>query len=177
MDGRGEDRAQTDRGGENLHQVQVYEIKKPSLVDQLWRLQDTEPARRMRKDGVLVPRRRGLGSSRLHLSSAAEERGERTDLLSQVTGIVTVELKVPAKQRTMPQLTMLFSVSTLNKTGHIDWAKSFAPRTAAALRKQMETHLRSMVESAEYPTLTESHDEELLAVATDSVLPPPPAEE
>ena len=87
----------------------------------------------------------------------------------------------------MPFLTMLFSVSTLNKTGHIDWAKQFEARTAAALRKQMQTHLRSMIESEEYPTLTES-GEELFAVASDSVrpepeparralLPPPPADE
>jgi hypothetical protein len=99
----------------NALQPYKYVIKKPSLVDKLWRLQEKEPARRMRKEGVMVQCRRGLGSARLHLSDAAEERGERTDLLSQVTGSVTVTLKVPAKERTMPSLTMLFSVSTLNK--------------------------------------------------------------
>ena len=45
----------------------------------------------------MVQCRRGLGSARLHLSDAAEERGERTDLLSQVTGSVTVTQKSASK--------------------------------------------------------------------------------
>ena len=149
-----------------------YTISSPSKVDKFWRLQELEPSRRARQGGKLVPRRRGLGSSRLHLSAAAEARGERTDLLAQVTGNVTVHLKVPKNERAMPTLRITFKVSTLNKHGHVKWATSFEPRTAAALRKQMQQHLRAMVESDEYPTLS-TNDSTLLAAATDSVRPEP----
>ena len=149
-----------------------YMIMAPSKVDKFWRLEETEPVRRVRQEGKLVRRRRGLGSSRLHLSTAAETRGERTDLLAQVTGNVSVHLKVPKKERAMPMLHIGVKVSTLNKNGHIEWATSFAPRTAAALRKQMQQHLRTMVESDEYPTLS-SNDEMLLGAPTESVRPAP----
>jgi hypothetical protein len=141
-----------------------YTIKKPSLVDKFWRLEEREPARW--KKGVR--KRRGLGSSRLHLSAAAEERGERTDLLAGVTGNVTVHLKMPMKERAMPQLRIHVKVSTLSKTGHVEWANLFAPKTAAALRKQMQQHLRTMVESKEYPTLS-TNDVTLLGESTESI--------
>ena len=148
-----------------------YTIKAPAKVDKFWRLEQTEPTRRVREGGKLVRRRRGLGSSRLHLSAAAEERGERTDLLAQVTGNVTVHLKVPKKERAMPSLHLALKVSTLSKHGHIEWATMFAPKTAAALRKQMQAHLQAMVESAEYPTLSRNDDPAMLGVATESVRP------
>lgn len=154
-----------------------YTISKPEKVDKFWCLQEREPVRRKRKDGALVPYRRGLGSSRLHLSTAAEERGERTDLLAQVTGNVTVALKVPTKERAMPYLKMTLKVSTLNKFGHIEWATAFGARTAAALRKQMEHHLKTMVEDPLYPTLTQGAAGLLMGPGTDSVRPlalPPP---
>ena len=147
-----------------------YTIAKPSAVDKFWRLHETEKPRRMRKGGKLVVCRRGLGSSRLHLSAAAEERGERTDLLAQVTGNVTVTCKVPKEERAMPYLRIAFKVSTLDKTGHIEWATIFTDRTAAALRKQMETHLRSMIENPDYPTLS-MPTEEVLTQQTTSVRP------
>jgi hypothetical protein len=162
-----------------------YMISKPEKVDKFWRLQEREPVRRKRKDGALVPYRRGLGSSRLHLSSAAEERGERTDLLAQVTGNVTVALKVPTKERAMPYLKMGLKVSTLNKFGHTEWGTAFGARTAAALRKQMEHHLRTMVEDPLYPTLTQGAAGMLMGPGTNSVRPlalpplalPPPRQE
>jgi hypothetical protein len=75
-----------------------YEIKSPSLNDKFFRLEDKESTHKVRKEGRLVPSRWGLGCSRLHLSTAAEERGERTDLLAAVTGVVTVYFKVPKKE-------------------------------------------------------------------------------
>ena len=151
-----------------------YTIAKPVLmVDKFWCLETKERMRRVRKEGQLTTRRRGLGSSRLHLSNAAEDRGQRTDLLAQVTGNVTVKLKVPKKEKSMPSLQINVKVSTLSQTGHIEWATTFAPRTAAALRKQMQTHLRAMIDNPEYPTLSGSQG--LLTLATDSVRPDPPA--
>lgn len=149
-----------------------YTINKPMIVDKLWNLEERDPARRRRQSGKLVSSRRGLGSARLHLSAAAEERGERTDLLAQVTGNVTVKFKVPKKERAMPTLRMQFKVSTLSHRGHIEWATNFAPRTAAALRKQMQEHLRAMVESEEYPTLS-TNDGTLLAASSEAVRPQP----
>ena len=81
------------------------------------------------------------------------ERGERTDLLAQVTGNVTVTLKVPKKERAMPFLRIKLKVSTLKK-GHVEWATAFGAKTAAALRKQMEAHFAQMIEDPEYPTLS-----------------------
>ena len=68
----------------------------------------------------------------------------------------------------MPQLRIHVKVSTLSKTGHVEWANLFAPKTAAALRKQMQQHLRTMVESKEYPTLS-TNDVTLLGESTESI--------
>ena len=152
-----------------------YLISKPSLVDKFWCLENKESLLKMRKDGKLVQRRRGLGSARLHLSKAAEERGERTDLLAQITGNVSVYFKVPKNERAMPTGVIKCKVSTLTKSGHIEWATTFMPRTAAALRKQMQTHLRSMIESPDYPTLTTSNEQGLLSTESESVRQEPPA--
>lgn len=73
----------------------------------------------------------------------------------------------------MPTLRITLKVSTLSKVGHVEWATDFAPRTAAALRKQMEKNLRTMVASEEYPTLTTA-SEELLTAETNSTRPEPP---
>ena len=73
----------------------------------------------------------------------------------------------------MPNLRMAMKVSTLDKYGHIEWATSFAPKTAAALRKQMQAHFKAMVESSEYPTLS-SDLTGLLGAATQSVRPETP---
>ena len=125
----------------------TYVISKPAMVDKFWRLQAAE------SKGRKGPFRRGLGSARLHLSKAAEQRGERTALLAQVTGNVTVSLKVPKKERAMPFFVLKYRVSTLNRHGHVEWATTFSDRTAAALRKQMLTHLQAMIDYPEYPTL------------------------
>lgn len=131
-----------------------YIIDKPSLVDRIWRLEQRETAGRCR-DGTLKPTRRGLGASRLHLSEAAADRGEMSDLLAGITGNLTIHLTEPLKERAMPTLKMLLKVSTMDKNGHIIWGQTFAPRTAAALRKQLRDHLSKMMESVEYPTLTQ----------------------
>ena len=151
-----------------------YMIQKPEMVSKYWSLEQKEPTIRVRKEGKLVQRRRGLGSARLHLSQAAEERGERTDLLAQITGNVSIYFKVPNNERAMPTGEIKFKVSTLVKSGHIEWATTFAPRTAAALRKQMQTHLRSMIESPEYPTLSTSNEQGLLTSQSETVRPEPP---
>ena len=54
-----------------------YTIAKPEKVDKCWRLQDREPLWRTHKARKLVLSRRGLGSTRLHLSTAAEDRGKK----------------------------------------------------------------------------------------------------
>lgn len=74
-----------------------YTISKPKNVDKFWGLDRREEARRQRTGSRLV--HRGLGSARLHLSEAAESRGERTETMAQVTGNVTVGLKVPGGRR------------------------------------------------------------------------------
>jgi hypothetical protein len=58
-----------------------YTIAKPEKVDKCWRLQDREPLWRTRKAGKLVLSRRGLGSARLHLSTAAEDRGKKNQII------------------------------------------------------------------------------------------------
>ena len=73
-------------------------------------------------------------------------------LISSVTGNTTITLKAPKKERAMPLMQIKAKVSTMNKNGHIEWATTFAPRTAAALRKQMRSHVETMVNSPEYPT-------------------------
>jgi hypothetical protein len=154
-----------------------YTIARPDKVDKFWRLQDWEPVKRKRKEGKLVPYRRGLGCARLHLSTAAEQRGQRTDLLAQVTGNVIVHFKVPKKERAMPSLKITLKVSTLNKHGYVEWATAFDQRTAATLRKQMADHLKAMVADPLYPTLTQSTQGLLEGPGTQSVRPlllPPP---
>ena len=153
-------------------QEYIYTIKKPELCDKFMRLQDRETPRRMRKEGGLVLCRRGLGCARLHLSAKAEARGERTDLLASVTGNIIVKCKVPKEERAMPHLQLKLKVSTLNKNGHIEWATLFADRTAAALRKQMEAHLRSMIQNSDYPTLSTT-TAGVLTLQTTSVRPQP----
>lgn len=132
-----------------------YIIKKPSLVDKLWRLEVNEKKREptRRKGGETVPPRRGHGSTKLHLSQAAAKRGELTNLISGVTGNVIVQLKVPSQQRLMPSFTVRYAVSSMDKRGHINWPTIYEVRTAAALRKQLRFHLQFMIESDEYPTL------------------------
>ncbi|KAL1520429.1 hypothetical protein AB1Y20_022013 [Prymnesium parvum] len=106
-----------------------YLIRKPALLDKIWRLEAHDK------------------------KLAAARRGEQTNLISQVTGNVCIEMKVPRKQRAMPTLTVKFSVSSMDKTGHINWPTAYAPRTAAALRKQMRSHIDAMMKDPEYPTL------------------------
>ena len=135
-----------------------YSVDKPEAVDLLWRLQDREPAEpkgRKPKDGEVIPHRRGHGSARLHLSHAAQGRGEKTDLLAQVAGAVTVTMKVPHHERVMPTLTLLLKVATMDGNGHIIWPRAFGPSTAAALRNQMRSHLKKMIDDPQYPTLTQ----------------------
>lgn len=130
-----------------------YSVKSPSLVDKLWQLEkyDRKPTSKLKKKSQ--PFRRGHGCARLHLTRAAAERGELTNLIAQVTGNVMLCLRVPKRLRAMPKLTITFAVSSMDKTGHINWPTTYAPRTAAALRKQMRYHLSEMMKSAEYPTL------------------------
>ena len=139
----------------------AYVFDKPSLIDKLWRLEEKETANAQRgvasKSGAearLMKFRRGHGCARLHLSAAAAERGELTDLLSQVTGSVKARLKVPREEKQMPTCRLLVRVSTMTKTGHIIWGDNFGDKTRAALRKQMRYHLAEMVKSPEYPTLS-----------------------
>mmetsp|Transcript_36989 Transcript_36989/g.92032 ORF Transcript_36989/g.92032 Transcript_36989/m.92032 type:complete len:195 (+) Transcript_36989:506-1090(+) len=87
-----------------------YLLKKPSLVDKMWKLQEGDLKKSPREKAILL--RRGHGAAKLHLSRAAAQRGERTDLISQVTGNVWVELKVPRNLSRMPLLTLKFAVST-----------------------------------------------------------------
>ena len=137
------------------YKLYKYVIKKPSLVDKLWRLEENEAPRKAArtKGGQLVPYRRGHGSSKLHLSQAAAKRGELTNLIAGVTGNVVIQLKVSNMLRAMPLLTLQYAISSMDKRGHILWPTTYEVRTAAALRKQLRFHLKTMMESDEYPTL------------------------
>ena len=151
-----------------------YTCKNPEVLDSLWRLQDWEKAPVGKKTGKKTGKerstRRGHGCARLHLSAAAEERGERTDLLAQVSGNTTITFKVPHEERVMPTLTMTTKVSTMDKNGHIIWPTTFGNATKAALRKQMRYHLKEMIDNPEYPTLTGMLPS--LTTASESVRPP-----
>ena len=91
--------------------------------------------------------------SKLHLSQAAAKRGELTNLIAGVTGNVVIQLKVSNMLRAMPLLTLQYAISSMDKRGHILWPTTYEVRTAAALRKQLRFHLKTMMESDEYPTL------------------------
>ena len=127
-----------------------YTVAKPSVVDAIWRLHEVEEKRT--KHGKVF--RRGHGSARLHLSAAAAARGELSDLLSQVTGNVIIKFKVPKNSRTMPTLVIKFSVSTMDRTGNVEWVNNYQAKTREALRNRMKHHLAEMKANAEYPTLT-----------------------
>jgi hypothetical protein len=130
-----------------------YVINKPSLLDKIWCLEAHEITT-TKKDGTVAGTRRGHGCARLHLSAAAELRGELTDLVAQVTGTTVIELKVPKEERAMPTFKLITKVSTLDKNGHILWGASFDDKTAASMLNQMRFHLKHMVDSPEYPTLS-----------------------
>lgn len=133
-----------------------YTVSKPSLLDKIWRLDtlEKEPARKKDKNGNTVPFRRGHGCARIHLSAVAAQRGERTDLLAQVTGNTIIDCKVPKFARAIPTLRIKVSVSTMDKSGHVVWANNYTAGTSAALRKQMRCHLAKMIEDPAYPTLS-----------------------
>jgi hypothetical protein len=67
-----------------------YHIRKPGHVDRLWRLEERE----LEKANAKRIRRRGHGAAKLHLSLASQERGERSNLLAQVTGNISAKLTV-----------------------------------------------------------------------------------
>ncbi|KAL1515340.1 hypothetical protein AB1Y20_001971 [Prymnesium parvum] len=145
-----------------------YTFARPSVLDQIWRLEEETATRKKDKDGCLIPFRRGHGCARLHLShAAADGRGERTDLIAQVTGNTTITFKVPKLKRAMPSLCIKVSVSSMDRAGHVVWANTYSTSTAAALRKQMRHHLTHMIESSEYPTLT--HMSSALTHTSDEV--------
>ena len=143
-----------------------YTMTKPSLNDKIFRLQEKEVKPPNSKSNRF---RRGHGAARLHLSQAAADRGQRTHLLSQVTGNTTLDMKVPKNKLLKPELTMSLSVSTMGHNGNIEWASTYSARTAASLREQMRSHLKAMMEHPQYPTL---HDmTPALDQGTDSVRP------
>ena len=148
-----------------------YKISKPEVVDKIWRLHDREPTEPKGKKtgdgGEPVPWRRGHGGARLHLSHAAAERGETTDLLAQVVGTVQAELRVPHEENSMPNLRITYKVATMDENGHMIWPTAFDATAMAGLRKQMRFHLKHMIESAEYPTLTQMSSS--LTQASDTV--------
>lgn len=133
----------------NTYFLFKYKIGKPSVVDKFWSLERSDK-KKGKKSG---PFRRGHGCARLHLSRAAAGRGERTDLIAQVTGNVIIELKVPKEERAIPKLSVTFAVSSMDKNGHVNWPTKYSPQTAAALRKQMRHHVAAMMAHPEYPTL------------------------
>ena len=132
-----------------------YTLGKPRLIDKVWSLEKRDKQRRAkpRPDGTPPPFRRGKGAAKLHLSQAAASRGERTDLISMVTGNVILDFKQPKSERAMPTLQATFAASTMDKNGHINWATKYGDGTAAALRKRLVHHLTEMIAEPEYPTL------------------------
>jgi hypothetical protein len=149
-----------------------YKCTKPALMDQIWRMESHEKvAVKTGKDGTQTGMRRGHGAARLHLSAAAAARGERSDLLSQVTGHTRLRLKVPKAERAMPTFKLDLKVSTMDKNGHIIWAALFDANTQAGLRKQMRAHLEHMISNPEYPTLSTMAP--ALTMASQEVRPQP----
>ena len=130
----------------------IYHLTKPKTVDKVIDL-------RLLRDSVLERRpkapkyHRGHGASQLFLSKAAAERGQRTRVLSAVTGTVVLQCVVPKDEVLMPTFKMLFGVSTMTQTGHVEWCKEFEAATRKALRGRMRHHLQAMIDSDEYPTL------------------------
>ncbi|KAL1496389.1 hypothetical protein AB1Y20_016344 [Prymnesium parvum] len=87
----------------------------------------------------------------MHLSKAAEERGTKTSLLSMVCGNVALRMRVPRNGAAMPTIRMVFSVLSMDPTGHIIWPQDYTVKTAAALRKMAKSALQIMILDALFP--------------------------
>jgi hypothetical protein len=118
--------------------------------------------------------KRGSGAQRLHLSQAAGQRGQTTTLISSVTGKVTVEVREYPDG--MPNLSIIWHVSTMDEAAHIMWARDYVAATRAGLRKMLSSGLSKMVADALYPTgaggvpqLTEMTDSVFQAAQTSAL--------
>ena len=159
------------------YSVYKYKLDKPAIVDKVWDLRTIEERLAVISQKKVQKRwRRGRGSSKLHLSMKAAERGDCTNLLSAVTGNVFMLLKEPKLDRAMPTLTITFNISTLDTEGHIEWSTSYSDKTATALGKRMKNHLKEMEMDPDYPTCKSNVQAVLAAPLTlPSTLPAPAA--
>ena len=116
-----------------------YLIKRGSVSDRLFRLQDRET-----RSSSAQPKR-GVGCARVRLTAASQRRGGVPQTLSMVCGNVLVKYVVPLSQSRPPQLTLVFGVLTMDKAGHITFPKDFDAHTEAALRMQARVLLQQMM--------------------------------
>lgn len=136
-----------------------YIIRKGSVSNKLWRLEDLDRRPAVSGRGrppkgpriEPIPYKRGLGCSRLFLSHAAGARGAQCKVLAMVCGNVIVHFKEPMHSARMPTLTIDFFVLSMDHNGHIIWPTAFDERSKAALRKQARMLLQDMLDDSLYP--------------------------
>ena len=116
---------------------------------------------------------RGQGAARAHLSAAAQRRGRVPSVLSMVCGNVIVKFKESRTEKTMPTLSLVFKVLTMDSAGHITWPQTFSPQTQAALRLQARALLRTMIDDPLNPC-DATMEPAMTGTGTSSVWQAPP---
>ena len=138
-----------------------YAVCRPSQLGLLWDMQSWDSP----------CSRRGHNASRLHLSLAAQSRGLTSGLLAAVSGNVTLRLRAPLEEATMPTLKMEFNVSTKDNFNRVIWGSTYGDQTAAALRNMMKSDMAAMIADPLFPTAALT-----TAAPSSSVWAPPVAQ-
>ena len=129
------------------------------------------PARERRR--LNAQPRRGAGCARAFLSAADAARGGRPQVIAMVCGAVTIHLRERRDQSSMPRLTVIMKVLSMDRRGHIIWPTNFPAVMRQQLRNQARALVRRMVADPANP-VDESFLPALTGTGTDHVRIPPP---
>ena len=130
--------------------VYQYQFKKASVVQKLFNLERSDTTRGPTGKLPRGASKRGLGAARLHLSKAAQARGVKAKILSMAcTAMLTII--EPKRQESMPFMTMVLSVLTMDQNGHITWPTNYDLVSRARLRKAARHQLTAMLADPLYP--------------------------
>ena len=88
-----------------------------------------------------------------------------------VCGRARVHFKEPRDEETMPTLSVVFLVMTMDKLGNITWPIDFAAKTRAALRKQARVLLQRMIDDPLNP-VDRTMEPALTAMGKETVFKP-----
>ena len=127
-----------------------YTIKKPTVTDKLFALQDKDPSP---PPGARNPGawRRGHGCANLVLSRLGHKKGGLGSKVAMVAGVTKVIYTEPKNYKGWPTLILRFFVLTMSHRGDITWPAKFTKEARALLRKQIRGKVESMLADPEYP--------------------------